>query len=745
LEFAFRYQQLVYNLDNARPIESDFERFKTQHADGKKSDVVPPVFQLPKGSRMPHAYSALFVGRDEELRKLARLLVPGAQGMVGVHATVTGLGGVGKTQLAIEYAHRYGKLYPGGVFWLNMEKAEEVINEVARCGGIEGMGLPGFDNITVPDQAKIVHQAWEDGTARLLVFDNAELPEAVETWRPKSGSCSVLITSRRQEWPPEMGVKPVALETLPREKSLEMLSDARPSIAQQKAEKDAAEKVCDRLGDLPLALSVAAAYLRKYKSEKVGQYLDALSKQPAILSQSLKKVGASFSVSYSKLNPEDEIDALAMRLFHLASHFAPVSISRELLAAAAKLNAQETEHMHRFEDALARLTDLGLVREEEEEAGRVSLHRLLREFARLRPPEGLTESEGREAVAQALLAFARRENRSGLPQKLARERPHLREAATESEKAGTASAANLYDALGFQGSTVALFQEAKADYERAVALGEAAFGNESSQVAIYVNNLGDVLQDLGDLEGAKVCYERALKIDETVYGPDHPEVAIEVNNLGSVLQTIGDWEGAKAYFERALKIDEAVYGLDHPNVAIHVNNLGSVFQDLGDPAGAKASYERALKIDEAVYGPEHPKLATRVGNLGSVLQDQGDLAGAKASYERALKIDESVYGPEHPKVAARVSNLGSVLRAQGDLGGAKACYERALKIDERVYGTEHPNVAICLNNLGIALEALCDRVGARASYERALAIFKKFLGDEHPRTKVVQRNLETLL
>ncbi len=416
---------------------------------------------------------------------------------------------------------------------------------------------------------------------------------------------------------------------------------------------------------------MAAAYLRKYKSDKVSQYLDALSKQPAILNQSLKKVGASLSVSYSKLNSGDETDALAMRLFHLASHFAPVSINRELLAASAKLKPQETEQMHRFEDALARLTDLGLVREEEE-AGRVSLHRLLREFARLRPPEGLTESEGREAVAQALLAFAWRENNSGLPQKFSRERPHLREAATEAEQAEADSAADVYNVLGSHGKIVALFQEAKADCERAVSLGEAAFGNESSEVATYVNNLGLVLLDLGDLEGAKACCERALRIDERVYGSDHANVAIRVNNLGRVLEDLGDLEGARASYEQALKIGEK---------------------------GAKASYERALKIDEAVYGPDHPNVGIRVNNLGLVLKDLGDLASAKASYERALKINEAAYGPDHPDVAFQLSNLGSLLQVIDDHDGARACYERALVIRKKVFGDDHPKTQLVRKKL----------------------------------------------
>ena len=119
----------------------------------------------------------------------------------------------------------------------------------------------------------------------------------------------------------------------------------------------------------------------------------------------------------------------------------------------------------------------------------------------------------------------------------------------------------------------------------------------------WLNNLGSVLQDLGEFQEARKYYERALKIDEQVYGPDHPDVARDVNNLGSVLQDLGEFQEARKCYERALKIDEQVYGPDHPKVAIRVNNLGSVLQDLGEFQEARKCYERALKIDEQVYGP----------------------------------------------------------------------------------------------------------------------------------------------
>jgi tetratricopeptide (TPR) repeat protein len=137
-----------------------------------------------------------------------------------------------------------------------------------------------------------------------------------------------------------------------------------------------------------------------------------------------------------------------------------------------------------------------------------------------------------------------------------------------------------------------------------------------------------------ELRQAKRLLERARDLAEQALGPEDPEVAQYVNNLGYVLRDLGDLAGARAAYERALLLAEKHLGSEHPNVATTVGNLGLVLNDLGDLAGAKANYERALKIDENSFGSDHPNVARDVNNLGLLLQDLGDLAGAKAAYER---------------------------------------------------------------------------------------------------------------
>ena len=263
-------------------------------------------------------------------------------------------------------------------------------------------------------------------------------------------------------------------------------------------------------------------------------------------------------------------------------------------------------------------------------------------------------------------------------------------------------------------------------------------------VVAWFNEMGAIRRILADFAGAKAAFQRALKIDEAAYGPDHPEVATDVSNLGGVLHDLGDLAEAKAAYERALRIAEKAYGHEHPNVGVALSNLGNVLGNIGDLAGAKAACKRALRIAEKAYGLEHPNVAIAVNNLGGVLHDMGDLAGAKAAFEQALRSSERTYGPDHPIVARYASNLGVVLRKLGDLAGAKATLERALRVDKKVHGPDHPEVARDLNNLGLVLKRMGDLAGARAAYEMALNTCRNVLGNEHPHTKTVLENLEAL-
>lgn len=156
-----------------------------------------------------------------------------------------------------------------------------------------------------------------------------------------------------------------------------------------------------------------------------------------------------------------------------------------------------------------------------------------------------------------------------------------------------------------------------------------------------LNNLGVLLQAMGDLSGARPYYERALAIQEKVLGPEHPDTARSLNNLANLLQAMGDLRGARPYAERALAIREKVLGPEHPDTAMSLNNLGYLLSAMGDLRGARPYYERALAIWEKVLGLEHPNTAMSLNNLGVLLQAMGDTDGALTLYRRARASEET--------------------------------------------------------------------------------------------------------
>jgi tetratricopeptide (TPR) repeat protein len=695
---------------------------------------------LPSGSYLPFPRNAFFTGRGEDLEKLKAALSGGGQPGVVIHQAITGMGGVGKTQLAVEFAYRYGHLFHG-VHWLDLAVPEAFEAQIALCGS--EMRLPAWPP-TQPEQVAATLKAWKQDGPRLLILDNfEELAFAHQALvRLRHSNLRLLITSRRADWPGALGLTPLALEEFTPQESRDFLRNYLP---ESRAEDAALDGLATRLGRLPLALELAGRYLERQPLLTVAAYLAQLenpfehkSMQNWKAEQKLPtghdlSLLQTFARSWELVKEEK-----TQRLFIACAYCAPNTMLPEALLAAALGDAGAGSPSPECGECSAELEGLGLFK------GGPSLHPLLAQFGR-----GL--DAGRKSLAQFSEALARlanqtnhEEDSTGNYSLSAPLLPHVREAAGHAESAGLPAAGKLWNSFGYHIRYLADYAGAKAAFERALKFFEKHLGEEHPNVATLVNNLGGVLKELGDLAGAKAAYERALKIDEAAYGPEHPSVATDVNNLGSALNELGDLAGAKAAYGRALKIDEATYGPEHPRVATDVNNLGRVLQDLGDLARAKTAFERALKIDEATYGHEHPKVAIRVNNLGSVLQDLGDLAGAKAAYRRALKIDEAAYGPEHPNVATDVNNLGGVLKELGDLAGAKAAYGRALKIDEAAYGPEHPKVAIRVNNLGGVLQDLGDLAGARAACERALKIFKQFLPPGHPNIEIVQGNLDRL-
>ena len=717
------------------------------------TDFIPDSAPLPPGSRMPFSSNPLFVDREVDLLHLAKALKKGETAIIGQGIAITGLGGIGKSQLASEFVHRYGQYFAGGVFWLNFADAASVLAEVAACGGPGALDLRAdFDNLSLEKQARVVMAVWQQPLPRLLIFDNCESETLLTQWRPSSGGCRILLTSRRAEWNSTLGVFTLPLAVLPRTESIALLRKHRPDLLVDDTNLDA---IAAELGDLPLALHLAGNYLTRYRHViSPAEYLAVLRDKALLEQPSLQApgdfsptghdlhIGRTFALSYEKLQPDNYTDNLARALLSRAAHFAPGQpIPRKLLIATLSGIESSLQDQSEFdpEDAIQRLVKLGLI--DEEPGGPLRLHRLLAAFVR-----GLeNDLEAQVAVEETLLKEATHLNRAGYPSQLRIWQSHLR-AVTDAAKTRTdVRAANLCNAIGYHFWQVGDYVAAQFYLEQALAIDEIIYTSDNPNIAIDLNNLALLLSNQGNYITARLLLERALTISEAALGPGHPYTAESLNNLANLFQAQGDYAAAQPLLERALAIRESTLGPDHLHTAQSLNNLAGLFQVRGDYTAARPLLERALAIRETTLGQYHPDIAASLNNLGLLLQAQGDYIAARPLFERALVIYQAVLGPDHPDITPSLNNLAGLLQIQGEYAAARPLLERALAIREAALGSDHPDTVTSLNNLGLLLQSQGDYTAAQPLFERALAIREVTLGPDHPDIATSLYNLGLLL
>ena len=684
-----------------------------------------------------------FTGRDELLATLReRLREATVAEMLPVEA-VHGLGGVGKTELITEFAHRYAGDFDL-VWWIDAEQPTTAAAALVHLAG--RLGVP-----VVANQEAMINTLFDLLRRRerwLLVYDNAEQPQALNGLLPPGGRGSVLVTSRWSAW--GQRAARLRVDVLKRAESVQLLSQRTGLI--DKDDRALLSEVAELVGDLPLALEEAAAYLEQ-TGTGVSDYLLLLRERstelfgldPNALAGSgpqadERRVATVWSVSLDRIRERAPAAEAVMELFAFLAPDIPRHLAAEHLDALPEPVAAVVSDRLAYDRVLAALGAYSLV---ELSAETIRVHRLVQAVVRTRLREG--EAATAE-VAVRLVRTAFPDDSWEYPRwsECARLLPHLLAVCEHAQRLNVAGGAAgwLLDRVSMYMRGQGLYRGALPLADFAVTITRTALGPSDAVTASRFDELARMQRELGDLAGARIHYERAAQISEAALGPDHPAVGACRNGLGNVLWALGDLRGARTQYERALHIGECALGADHPDVGTCCDNLGSVLRDLGDLTGARAQFERAVQISVCALGPDHPDVGTRCDNLGSVLRDLGDLTGARAQFERALHISESVLGPDHPDVAMRRNNLGEVLWALGDPRGARTEYEHALRISEAALGPDHPDIASWRSNLGAVLWFLGDLTGALSQYKQALHIHEAAPGTGQPPTETVRRALE---
>jgi hypothetical protein len=453
---------------------------------------VPPPGLLPPGSRLPFIRNEVFTGRKQDLKKLAELLLyaisPSGESVGLIEAlAVTGMGGIGKTQLAVEFCYRYGR-FTHGVHWL--DATQSIQAELAACG--LAMGLqPWPDEIEA--QVELTLQAITSPEIRLVVLDNLEDPAVLQTWRPLLGQARILVTSRREKWPRGSGVNTQEIAVMGPEEGRALLCKLAERLEQ--APDPELDELGERLGWLPLALDLAGRYFADRTRLSIGDYLDELNKAGNALAQtSLSEwvthnptehqtdLAASFLLSWEQLG---EAETLAQRTFLACGYLAPnTPLPFELLEGAA-LEEGETEVD--FDRALKRLSELGLLKSGAEGP---LIHPLLAEYARLL--DGHAKKARRsmtlERAIAAIVKLGNKPEVRNIPGNFMPLRPHLEQIIHWAEAIKDESLARLYDVFAYHLDTIADYPSAKLYYEYALAIEQKVLGERHLATAITMNN-----------------------------------------------------------------------------------------------------------------------------------------------------------------------------------------------------------------------------------------------------------------
>jgi tetratricopeptide (TPR) repeat protein len=688
-------------------------------AGGEKDEVEPlkSARGTPNNLRARNPY---FRGRGEELAALEDVLGRDRKATI-THASVFGLGGVGKTALALELAHRGvdAGVYPGGVWWVAAEgnpidalvgfapvlraiapadvqtrlpKEEtraEVIAEQVRLA-LQGNLLPRIHMEVIAEQVRLALQGQK--AASLLVLDNVS-----EQWGKHipGGAVRVLVTTLDEGF--AIGVTR-RLEVLSREQAREV-AEAIAGEPRDEAEAEARDRVLvTELGGLVVAVEMAARAAKRWFSGSWTAYervlrteMEKVLEDPKLYGDYGRGVFAALDLSI------DRCDAEARVVLEGAAVLAPEAVPLTWVLRAAEVEVEGLAAVR----AMATLKELGLVTVDEDKQA-VSMHRLVHRRVRARAEaehKDLWDTVAGWEVVYVLKwilgAVDLNQTRTQMEVVDAR-REHIDQALGMAERFGNEMAwIGIANKLATHLQNHARYDESSVLFQQTLARAEKLTPSDPSVVAVCLCNLGFLHQDLGQPAAARPLLERAL----AVYGPDHPAAADVLSNLARGCLMLGEPAAARQFIERAVTIDEAIYGPNHRRVAVRLSILAKVHEQLGQPAVALPLLKRALDINESTYGPNHPAVAADLSILATVHKALGEPTSACPLFERALVIAETTYGPSHPFVAILLTNLASVHQDLGEPTAARPLLERAVAIAEAHLPPDHPHQALFRNNL----------------------------------------------
>ncbi|MEU6342931.1 FxSxx-COOH system tetratricopeptide repeat protein [Streptomyces sp. NPDC046977] len=735
-----------------------------------EGDVNAPRYpnDPPEIRRIPRR-NERFTGRDKILEDLHDKLTAG--GSEGARCALHGISGVGKSQIAQEYSHRFGNAYDV-VYWVSANYRGTAREQLAQLA--EHLGLSVGQEIG--DRIRAVQEALRTGRPYerwLLVFDGADFMDQVDDLIPE-GRGHVLLTTLTRDWSTAGRAEEIEVPPFLREESAAYALRRAPRLTPGEAD-DLAEAV----EDLPLLLAQTAAWLDT-NPMPARDYVALIRRgEPSQLGIGIgDNYPMSFQTSWSiTLNTLRDRAPGAAELLKLLAFFSPDAIPVRLIQSARAPDLPE--HLAAlaadpigWPTALRRLSEATAVRLDQEAAvDTVQMHRLYHGFLRndLREDEGVALSE----TACRILARAdpRMPTEPGEWHRYAELVPHLKysgalESNDEEVQDLVVNCMNYLRSCGEYQTGLTLCEEALARwhgripptrrvmliattlhtnllrrsgrYHEAEAAGRSAVrafadrAPDDPDLLTARNALGGALLAQGRFQEAHELYDDMHRQYQHTVGPESPRTLQARENLGLALGLLGRYEAALRLYDENTRVRTLLYRADHPDTLRSVLDATRMLRLLGRYAEAMSKQDLNVTLHRRRLGPNNPETLRAEHNLAMCMRRQGDLAGAEALMSSVVARCAQVQGPRHPETLMVQADFATLTRAQGDLDVSRELSERVAARYRELVGEDHPYTVGTYGNTALALWEYGERDAALDIAERALVGMRRAVGEHHP-------------